>query len=122
MRRRDTSTDLPEESVLKVDKDCNPDAALSREYVRSAIEICRNHGLQVLWIKATQTAHGRHFYVRIDPPVKAHTANGLQFLLGDDSKRFDFNRARIRSGLPEWNKLFESARARLRTVYQLVTS
>ncbi len=122
MRRRDASADLPKESVLRVDKDCNSDAALTREYIRSVIEICRNHGVRVLWIKVTRTAHGRHFYIRIDPPVKAHTANGLQYLLGDDSKRFDFNRARIRSGLMEWNKLFESAGARLRAIYRLVGS
>ena len=31
-------------------------------------------------------------------------------LLGDDSKRLDYNQARIDSGLREWNKLFEPLR------------
>jgi len=104
--------------VLKVDKDCDVDAALNREYLHAIIETCRKFGVDVLWIKVSRTAHGRHFYIGIDPPVDAHTANRLQYLLGDDSKRFDFNRARIRSGLMKWNKLFERIGAVLRTIYR----
>lgn len=103
--------------MLKVDKDCNVDPDLNREYVHAVIETCREHGVTVLWIKVTRTAHGRHFYIGVDPPVEAHKENRLQYLLGDDSKRFDFNRARIRSGLAEWNKLFERIRAPLTTIY-----
>ena len=122
MRRRDASASLPRESVLKIDKDCLVDAKLNREYVHTIIDICREHGARVLWIKTSITAHGRHFYIKIDPPVDAQTAYRLQYLLGDDAKRVDFNRARIESGLPRWNKLFESLRTRLRTIYRLVSS
>ena len=31
----------------------------------------------------------------------------LQWLLRDDSRRVDYNRARIKPGYPDWNKLFE---------------
>jgi hypothetical protein len=72
----------------------------------------------VMWIRSTQTQHGMHFYIKIDPPVDAHTANNLQYLLGDDAKRVSYNRARINSGLVEWNKLFERIGARLRTIYR----
>lgn len=58
--------------------------------------------------------------VRIDPPINAQTANNLQYLLGDDSKRFAFNQARIESGLVGWNKLFEVAERKLRTVHSHV--
>jgi hypothetical protein len=118
MRRGDASANLPRESVLKIDKDCLADAKLNREYVHTIIDICRKHGVRVLWIKTSITVHGRHLYIKIDPPVDAKTANKLQYLLGDDSKRVDFNRARIESGLPRWNKLFERIGAILRTIYQ----
>jgi hypothetical protein len=37
---------------------------------------------------------------------------------GDDSRRVDFNRARIESGLEEWNKLFEVPENVLCTIYK----
>jgi hypothetical protein len=120
MRKRDASASLPKESVLKTDKDCHVDTELNREYVHTIIDICRKYGVKVLWIKTSITAHGRHFYIKIDRPVDAQTANELQYLLGDDSRRVDFNRARIESGLQGWNKLFERIGAILRTVYRNV--
>jgi hypothetical protein len=111
------SVGLPNESVLKIDKDCSADARLNGEYVQTVVDICRKHGVKVLWIKSTQTQHGRHFYIRIDSPLDAHTANSLQYLLGDDAKRVAFNRARIESGLVGWNKLFEAVGRKLRTLY-----
>ena len=48
----------------------------------------------------------------------ADLANQLQWLLGDDCQRVDFNRARIDSGLDEWSKLFEVPYVRLRTIYR----
>jgi hypothetical protein len=116
MRRRDASASLPREDLLKIDKDCIVDADLEREYIRTVLDICGKHGLKVLWIKYTDTAHGVHFYIKIDPPVDAVTANALQYLLGDDTKRFAFNKARIKSSLVGWNKLFERAGTKLRTL------
>jgi hypothetical protein len=118
MRRRDASANLPKESVLKVDKDCFVDPKLNRDYVRTVIDICSKRGIWVQWIKSTLTRHGRHFYIKIDPPVKALMTNDLQYLLGDDPRRVAFNKARIKSGLPEWNKLFERIGAVLRTIYR----
>jgi hypothetical protein len=46
----------------------------------------------------------------------------LQWLLGDDSQRVGFNRARIESGLNEWNKLFEVVGRRLTTIYRAAGS
>lgn len=77
-------------------------------------------GIMVLWIKRTDTAHGVHFYIKISPPVAAMTANNLQYLLGDDSKRVGFNKARIESGLVEWSKLFERANCRMTIIYRAV--
>jgi hypothetical protein len=109
---------LLRESVLKVDKDCHVAPPLEREYIQHAILLLRRHHVSVEWIKGTRTHHGRHYYIKINPPVDAHTANNLQYLLGDDANRVDYNRARINSGLEEWNKLFEAVDRRLMTLYR----
>jgi hypothetical protein len=108
MRRRKAKRSLPKEVVLKIDKDFHVDHQLEREYVRNTIATLSQYHIDVRWIRVTRTQHGRHYYINIDPPVDAPTANRLQYLLGDDPRRFDYNRARINSGLVEWNKLFES--------------
>jgi hypothetical protein len=118
MRREDLSANLPKERLLKVDKDCFVDATVNRQYVETILDTCRKHRVTVLSVKSTETRHGMHFYIKIDPPVDGHTANDLQYLLGDDSKRVAFNRARIESELVGWNKLFERLGARLRTIYK----
>jgi len=105
-------------SVLKIDKDCFVDPGLNMEYVRTIVHTCSKYELKVLWIKYSRSRHGMHFYIKIKPTVEAHVANNLQYLLGDDAKRVAFNRARIVSGVAEWNKLFERANARLTTVYR----
>jgi hypothetical protein len=120
MRRRGASDSLPKEDVLKIDKDCVVDKDLEREYVRTVLDICGKHGIRVLWIRYTNTAHGVHYYIKINPPVDAMTANALQYLLGDDTKRFGFNKARIKSALVGWNKPFERSNAKLRTLYKEV--
>ena len=109
---------LQSEGVLKVDKDCHVPARLEQEYIQQAVAILSKHGLRVLRVEATRTYHGRHYYFHITPSVDAGTANDLQYLLGDDSKRVDFNQARINSGLLEWNKLFETVGRQLRTIYR----
>jgi hypothetical protein len=108
---------LPKESILKVDKDCHIDSLLEHEYIRDALAILSRHGICVVKIEATRTYHGRHYYFHLAEPVGASTANRLQYLLGDDSKRVDYNRARINSRLVGWNKLFEIVGRRMRTIY-----
>jgi hypothetical protein len=109
---------LPRESVLKVDKDCHTDSELEKKYIQDALAILSSCGITVLKIEATTTSHGRHYYFYLAEPVDAHTANRLQYRLGDDAKRVDYNRARINSGLVGWNKLFESIGRKLRTIYR----
>ena len=104
-------------NVQKVDKDCHVSSQLEREYIRQTRAILRRHHLRVLSITATRTPHGRHYYIRIDPPVSPRVANNLQYLLGDDSKRVDYNRARVISRLKGWSKLFEDVDRRMTTLY-----
>lgn len=120
MRRRDASANIPKTDLLKIDKDCVVNLDLQREYIQTVIDICNKRRVKVIWIKRTDTAHGIHYYVKITPPVDAATANKLHYLLGDDSKRVGFNKARIESGLVEWSKLFERANCKMKTLYEAV--
>jgi len=119
MQGRDASGSLPRESVLKIDKDCFVDPDWIQDYLRVAIAVLGTHGVTVVSVRLCNSRHkGVHFYIEITPPVVAKLANRLQWLLGDDARRVDLNRARIRSGLKGWNKLFERVGARLRTIYR----
>jgi len=109
---------LDKERTLKIDKDCFVDEDWIQEYVRMAIMTCRLKGVEVLRIRKSRTRKGFHLYLDIAPPVEAELANQLQWLLGDHCGKVDRNRARIRSGLQRWNKLFERPSAGLRAVYR----
>jgi hypothetical protein len=109
---------LPRESVLKINHDIHVRPHLEREYVQQTVANLRRCHENVGWIKATRTHHGSHYYIKIDPPVEAHTANNLQYLLGDDARRVDYNRARINSRLAHWNILFERVNCKMRALYR----
>jgi len=117
MRRRKPV--LGKESILKIDKDCFVEYDWIRDYVRMTIATCLLRGIEVMRIQMSCTRKGFHFYIDVDPPVEAELADRLQLLLGDDCGRVDRNRARIRSGLNGWNKLFEKPGVRLRTIYRV---
>jgi hypothetical protein len=121
MQRKIVEPKLGKEKVLLLDKDCHVSSQLEREDVRNMRTILRRHHLRVLWIKATRTLHGRHYYISIDPPVDAHTANSLQYLLGSDAKRVAYSRAVINSRLAYWNRLFEDLGRRKMTLYRCKT-
>lgn len=105
--------------MLKVDKDCFVDKEWIDAYVEVIMQICDNYDLTVQTIKMCNSKKkGLHFYITISPIIDSVLANMLQWLLGDDCRRVDFNRARIESDLAEWNKLFEVANRRLKTIYR----
>ena len=117
--QRDDSNHLGKVSVLKVDMDCFVDRKWLEDKVRSIVLVCRSHGITVLSVKkCLSRQHGFHLYIEIRPGVDAEVANELQWLLGDHCSRVDFNRARIRSGLKEWNKLFWEPGRKLVTIYR----
>jgi len=104
-------------NLLKVDKDCHIPAHWMWGLVRTIRQICEGHSIKVLEIKTCPSRRkGLHFYVTIRPAIDARFANYLQWLIGDDCQRVDFNRTRIDSDLMDWNKLFEEPEVRLRTI------
>lgn len=105
--------------VLKIDKDCFVEPAWLSDYVDVIRRICKLHGVTVKTVRVTRSrSKGQHFYIEIEPSIDAKLANRLQWLLGDDCRRVDFNRARIKSHLQEWSKLFEEPNRQLRTIYK----
>jgi len=106
-------------SVLKIDRDFILRRDWMRDYLWLILTICQRYEVNVVSVRICNSRRkGQHFYVQITPPVEAELANKLQMLLGDDCQRVAFNRARIASGLNEWNKLFEEPEVRLRTIYR----
>jgi len=104
---------------LKIDKDCFVDKQWIQNYVDLILSECRRFNITILSIRMCNSRRkGLHFYIKVSPPIDADLANQLQWLLGDDCQRVDFNRARIDSGLDEWSKLFEVPHVRLRTIYR----
>ena len=105
---------------LKIDKDCFVCEEWLENYVKAVKLICGLFGLTVNRVRFCHSKKkGVHFYIHIIPAVDGELANQLQWLLGDDCCRVDFNRARIESGLLEWNKLFEEPERKLKTVYRV---
>ena len=104
---------------LKIDKDCFVDKDWILDYLDVITITCALFGVTVEYVGMCRSkSKGLHFYITINPDIDAKLANRLQFLLGDDARRVDFNRARIGSRLQEWNKLFEVEGRRLRTIYR----
>jgi hypothetical protein len=109
---------LPKISVLKLDKDCYVPKNWIMDWVRiGVLPICLRFGVEVDYVRMTKTRKGLHFYVGVHPAVHAELANRIQWLLGDDCRRVDFNRARIRVGYSGWNKLFETIYVKQTKVY-----
>ena len=103
---------------LKIDKDIHVDRTWIRDYVRVIKEICKLNHVRVTSIQMCRsTRKGHHYYINIQPPLPADSANRIQWLLGDDCLRVDYNRARIQSRFNDWNKLFEDAGRYYTTLY-----
>jgi hypothetical protein len=83
---------------LKIDNDCHIGQSWIQDCVTVVRAVCKTHGLKVVSIRMSRTKKGPDYYIGIEPRVTADRANRLQWLPRDDSRRVDYNRARIRSG------------------------
>ncbi len=89
-----------------------------KQYIQTILHSCKKLNLTVETIQVCNSKNkGQHFYIELNQSIEAKAANFLQWLLGDDCRRVEFNRARIDSHLSEWNKLFEEPSVRLRYIY-----
>ena len=110
---------LSKVGVLMIDRDCVVPPSLMREWVRIVvIPTCKTLGVMVQSVVTCPSARkGYHVYIYPAQPVPAQLAWRLQYHLGDDAKRVSLNRARMKAGFDEWNKLFEGIHPRFRTIY-----
>ncbi|MGB6680715.1 MAG: hypothetical protein WBF08_05240 [Candidatus Bathyarchaeia archaeon] len=109
--------------VLKIDKDLFISKDWLQAYAKTIVFICRLYDVKVDYSRVVNSERkGLHFYIKIKPKIDAEKAVFLQFLLGDDSQRVDYCRARVDSGLDEWNKLYWVVGRRFKTVYKSESS
>ena len=104
---------VPDTRLLMLDKDLLVDPCWLKEYRDIIVLVLKSHNLKPTRIRATPSRRkGFHVRIYLDRSIPAAAANKLQWLLGDDCARVDFNRARIEAGFEEWSKLFERPRGR----------
>lgn len=103
-----------------IDRDCLvPHKWLQHWVDKIILPTCASYGLKVLWVKYCPSERkGLHFRIKLNPAISALLTLELQYLLSDDAKRVSLNRARMRAGFDDWNKLFEKEHFRLRTLYR----
>ena len=102
---------VPDTRLLMLDKDLLVDPCWLKEYRDTIGLVLKSKGLKPRRIVVTPSRRkGFHVRIYLDRSIPAAAANKLQWLLGDDCARVDFNRARIDAGFEEWDKLFERAR------------
>lgn len=99
---------IPPTRLLMIDLDLVVDERWLKHYRCKVRLVLESYGLRATAIRTTPSRNkGYHVRVYLDRAVPAETANMLQWLLLDDHGRVDFNRARIKIGFNEWDKLFE---------------
>lgn len=107
-------------SVLKIDKDLMIDEDWLEHWIKLVIRpVAKRFGARVRRVQVHDSLHkGFHTIVTLDRLLPPNVENELQFLMGDDSVRVSLNRARIASGLQEWNKLWAEPDWHFETVYK----
>jgi len=99
---------VPPTKLLMIDLDLVVDERWLQHYRRKVRLVLESYGLSATAIRITPSrSKGYHGKIYLNKLVPAHTANMLQWLLGDHCARVGFNEARINVGFDEWNKLFE---------------
>jgi len=77
--------------ILKVDIDIKMNKRLLREFVETRRIILAYLGYRVRSIITQETEHGYHFWIDIEEYVNQKRKAELQFLLGDDQRRAQYN-------------------------------
>jgi hypothetical protein len=94
-------------SVAKIDVDVKMDKDLLVKFLETRIEITKALGYRLLWVHKEETEKGYHFWFAIKEDLSDKELCDLQFLLGDDIVRHQFNLVRLKVGtFREFNALF----------------
>ena len=85
--------------VLKIDLDIKHEYAekynLIQLFVETRKRLLESLGHKAIQIEVKKTQHGYHIWIELEKPVTVTEALILQFLLGDDHRRCNFNFLRL---------------------------
>jgi hypothetical protein len=94
-------------SVAKIDIDVKMDKDLLVKFLETRIEITKALGYRLLWVHKEETEKGYHFWFCVEEDLSDKELCDLQFLLGDDIVRHQFNLVRLKVGtFHSFNALF----------------
>jgi hypothetical protein len=94
-------------SVAKIDVDVKMDKDLLVKFLETRLAITKALGYHLLWVHKEETEKGYHFWFAIKEDLSDKELCDLQFLLGDDIVRHQFNLVRLKVGtFHSFNALF----------------
>jgi len=96
--------------TLKVDLDYIPPYTTLTEWIQTRLSILGRFFLcpREIYYRKSRGGKGYHIIFLIDAEMSDMQILTVQWLLGDDYKRCEYNEKRIRMGIADWNVLFES--------------
>ena len=94
-------------TVLKIDVDVKMDNVLLIDFLSTRLAILEKLGYELLDVNYRETKHGFHFWFKIAEDLDDKRKAEVQFLLGDDHRRCEFNFFRAKAGVfNDFNALF----------------
>jgi hypothetical protein len=94
-------------SVAKIDVDVKMDEDLLTKFLKTRTAIIKELGYTGLGFNHRETEKGHHFWFHVCEDLSDKELCDLQFLLGDDIVRHQFNLVRLKVGtFREFNALF----------------
>jgi len=97
--------------IFKVDVDVKLPKYYFKLFLKTRIAILKALNLKVIKVNYAETGKGYHFWFHVRSGVKLSDLDKcmLQFFLGDDHNRVNYNLIRVNSGLfRQFNCLFSS--------------
>jgi hypothetical protein len=110
-------------TVLKVDVDVKLDDEQLKTFIDSRILILRYLGFNEIHYTMSETQKGYHFWFIVQEDLDDKNCAFIQFLLGDDIKRYKYNLIRVEANcFKDFNVLFQEKRYRgkLRKIWDRV--
>jgi len=109
-------------SIAKCDLDFKPDPLLLSEYIYTRKVIIVAMGYTPIKVNYVETEHGYHFWYHIQENLDDEDLVCLQFVLGDDLRRLEYNVLRLQANVfNEFNCLFsKKIKRRTRGIKRLI--
>lgn len=101
--------------VAKIDVDVKMGAELLQKFIETRVKMLEWLGYRVLKVRWRETERGYHFWFTVERrdsfPISDRELWEIQFLLGDDINRVNYNLIRLQVGkFNDFNALFSEKR------------